>query len=202
MHTGNDFFRFKLHGRGNQEVSYGNAGNSLRRGLEVYVSYKPTDYIRISSAHTFSNFKYVSASLDPIFSDTSIVLTHPPHAGQYLPNSPEHVLFTQLSVRPLRNTWVSIQDDYRSPWVIYTDRQIYQELLNPSIYKPWYHGYNLVNMEISYTRKISNMRIETNFALNNLLNNHYIAFTEPDPDGNSYHPGPGREVFFSIKIIY
>ena len=30
----------------------------------------------------------------------------------------------------------------------------------------------------------------------------YIAFTEPDPDGNSYQPGPTREAFLGIKITF
>ena len=33
MNTKNDFFRFKQSGRGNQEVFYGNAGNSKRYGI-------------------------------------------------------------------------------------------------------------------------------------------------------------------------
>ncbi len=27
-----------------------------------------------------------------------------------------------------------------------------------------------------------------------------MAFTEPDPDGNSHQPGPGREIFGNLKI--
>jgi hypothetical protein len=29
-----------------------------------------------------------------------------------------------------------------------------------------------------------------------------MAFTEPDPDGNSYQPGPGREFFGTLKISF
>lgn len=39
MDTKNDFFRFKQSGRGNQEVFYGNAGNSKRYGIETFISY-------------------------------------------------------------------------------------------------------------------------------------------------------------------
>jgi hypothetical protein len=34
----------------------------------------------------------------------------------------------------------------------------------------------------------------------NLLGTEYIAFTEPDPDGNSYQPGPTRELFVGIRV--
>jgi hypothetical protein len=36
----------------------------------------------------------------------------------------------------------------------------------------------------------------------NLAGKHYIAFTEPDPDGNSYQPGPSREVFAGFQVRF
>lgn len=35
----------------------------------------------------------------------------------------------------------------------------------------------------------------------NLTGKEYIAFTEPDPDGNSYQPGPGRQVFAGVRLF-
>jgi len=35
----------------------------------------------------------------------------------------------------------------------------------------------------------------------NAGNVEYIAFTEPDPDGNSYQPGPTREVFAGVRLV-
>jgi hypothetical protein len=29
-----------------------------------------------------------------------------------------------------------------------------------------------------------------------------MAFTEPDPDGNSYHPGTTREAFVGFKVLF
>jgi outer membrane receptor protein involved in Fe transport len=36
----------------------------------------------------------------------------------------------------------------------------------------------------------------------NLTAKRYIAFTEPDPDGNSYQPGPGREIFGGLQFRF
>jgi len=36
----------------------------------------------------------------------------------------------------------------------------------------------------------------------NLTGAKYMAFTEPDPDGNAYHPGPSREFFGNIRINF
>jgi hypothetical protein len=30
----------------------------------------------------------------------------------------------------------------------------------------------------------------------------YIAFSEPDPDGNSYQAGPGREWFAGVHLWF
>ena len=35
----------------------------------------------------------------------------------------------------------------------------------------------------------------------NLTGKEYIAFTEPDPDGNSYQPEPGRQVFAGVRLF-
>jgi outer membrane receptor protein involved in Fe transport len=34
----------------------------------------------------------------------------------------------------------------------------------------------------------------------NIGNVRYVAFTEPDSGGNSYQPGPGREIFGGLRI--
>jgi hypothetical protein len=33
-----------------------------------------------------------------------------------------------------------------------------------------------------------------------VLGKKYVAFTEPDPDGNSFQPGPTREVFVGARV--
>jgi hypothetical protein len=36
----------------------------------------------------------------------------------------------------------------------------------------------------------------------NVTGVEYVAFTEPDPDGNSYHPGPTAEVFGGVRVSF
>ena len=36
----------------------------------------------------------------------------------------------------------------------------------------------------------------------NVMGQGYIAFTEPDPDGNSFQPGPTREAYVSFRILF
>ena len=41
---------------------------------------------------------------------------------------------------------------------------------------------------------------EVTLAVRNATDVEYIAFTEPDPDGNSYQPAPTREIFGGVHI--
>src|SRR5664280_2086415 len=86
MNTENDFFRFKQSGRGNQEVFYGNAGNSKRYGIETFFSYQLLRNLDLQIAYTYADYKYRSSVIDPVYSDPAYVLTSPPAAGQWLPN--------------------------------------------------------------------------------------------------------------------
>jgi outer membrane receptor protein involved in Fe transport len=61
-------------------------------------------------------------------------------------------------------------------------------------------GFTLVNPRLSYRLGQTPGRAEVVFQVRNLLNSKYIAFTEPDPDGNSYQPGPTREAFLGLRV--
>ncbi len=201
MITENDFFRFKQRNRGNQEVFYGNAGNSDRKGIEIYANWKPVKNFGIALAYTYSDFKYTSATIDPVYTDTTYVLTSPPVAGQYLPNSPKHKLYAEVSYRK-KGFELTLSDEYQSEWAIYTDPDAYFGISDPATYVNWTDPFNLVNARLAYNFKLFNTGITTSLFIRNITDEKYAAFTEPDPDGNSYHPGPGREIFFTLKVNF
>jgi iron complex outermembrane recepter protein len=202
MDTKNDFFRFKQTGRGNQEVFYGNAGNSRRYGIETFISYKILNNLILQAAYTYADYRYTSASVDPVYTDTAYVLTTPPAEGQYLPNSPKHQLYSEIVYSPIKNIQISLGDEYQSKWAIYTDAKAYNGELDPTIYQNWQDGFNLVNARISYLWELGYFNGDVSVAVRNLTDEEYIAFTEPDPDGNSYQPGPGTEFFGNLKIRF
>jgi iron complex outermembrane receptor protein len=202
MNTKNDFFRFKQSGRGNQEVFYGNAGNSQRYGLEAYFSVDILKLLNLQLAYTYSNFKYTSAEIDPIYTDTNYVLTTPPQEGQYLPNSPKHQIYGELTYTINKYFRISIGTEYQSEWAIYTDADAYNGELDPKIYQNWQDGFNLYNARITYNWRIKSIKGEISFSARNITGETYMAFTEPDPDGNSYQPGPKQEFFGSIKLRF
>ncbi len=202
MNTENDFFRFKQSGRGNQEVFYGNAGNSKRYGIETFISYWPLKNLNLQVAYTYANYKYTSAQIDPVYTDPAYVLTTPPAPGQYLPNSPKHQLYSEIAYSVSNKIKISLGTEYQSKWAVYTDSKAYNGELNPEIYKNWQNGFNLYHARISYDWKIKGLKGECSLFARNFTNSKYMAFTEPDPDGNSYQPGPGREIFGNITVKF
>lgn len=202
MNTKNDFFRFKQTGRGNQEVFYGNAGNSHRNGVEAFVSFKIMKNVLLQMAYTFADYKYTSATVDPVYTDTTYVLTTPPAAKQWIPNSPKHQLYSELIYSINQNFKVSVGTEYQSKWAIYTDAKVYSGKMDPTIYQNWQQGFNLYNARVSYQWNIWGLTMECSLFVRNFTGAKYMAFTEPDPDGNSYQPGPGREFFGKMMIRF
>jgi len=202
MNTESDFFRFKQTGRGNQEVFYGNAGNSKRKGIEAYISCKILKNLSLQASYTYADFTYTSASIDPVYTDTAYVLTTPPTKGQWLPNSPKHQLFAEAVFAINKNFKASISTEYQSEWAIYTDARAYNGEIDPAIYQNWQDGFNLFHARLSYLWKIKGFSGEFNIFARNFTGVKYMAFTEPDPDGNSYQPGPAGEFFCTLKVNF
>lgn len=202
MNTENDFFRFKQSGRGNQEVFYGNAGNSRRYGIETFISYNILNNLNLQLAYTYADYRYTSATVDPVYTDTNYVLTTPPAEGQYLPNSPKHQVYSELVYSPIKIIRITVSGEYQSKWAIYTDEKAYNNELDPTIYQNWQEGFTKFNAEVSYLWKLGVLNGELSLSVRNFTNEDYIAFTEPDPDGNSYQPGPGTEYFGNLKIRF
>ena len=202
MNTKNDFFRFKQTGRGNQEVFYGNAGNSKRNGIETFISYHILDNLSLQLAYTYADYKYTSSEVDPVYTDANYVLTTPPASGQWLPNSPKNQLYTEIVYNINSKFKVSLATEYQSKWAIYTDAKAYSGELDPTIYQNWQDGFNLYHARVSYLWNIGKVQGECSIYARNFTNEKYMAFTEPDPDGNSYQPGPGREILGNIVIKF
>ncbi len=202
MKTKNDFFRFKQTGRGNQEVFYGNAGNSTRYGIETSVSYEILKNLKWQVAYTYSNYKYTSSNIDPVYTDPAYVLTSPPMKGQWLPNSPKNQFYSEVIYFINSRIELSLATEYQSQWAVYTDPKAYYGQLDPAIFQNWQEGFNLFHARVSYKLNIGKIKGECSLFVRNLTDAGYMAFTEPDPDGNAYHPGPGREFFGNIKIRF
>jgi iron complex outermembrane recepter protein len=61
-------------------------------------------------------------------------------------------------------------------------------------------GYMLIGARVGYKFYLNSFNAEITLQGRNLTDQKYVAFTEPDPGGNAYQPGAGREFFINAKI--
>lgn len=188
LKTDNDFDRYRLPAYP-QLTFYKNSGGTNRWGIEVYGKYSPLSGLNLQAAYTYSNFKYASDSPTQIaMDDTSI------HkfikAGNWLPNSPQHQLYVDAlyHIVPQFGIGFSVETLSKS----YID--------GANVESEAVSGYTLLHARATYEWQIGTVTGELSVNGRNLGNVKYVAFSEPDPGGNAYQPGAGREFFGGLKI--
>jgi iron complex outermembrane receptor protein len=174
--TDNDFERYRVPSRP-LETFYRNAGSTRRYGLETEFDWYLTSSLVARTAYTFSDFKYTSVrSLEGDFS------------GMFMPNSPRHLGYADLEYTWKNHLILGAAVEYQS--------RSYVDATNLT----WADGYALFHPRIGFRWRTDWYRGEVTISGRNVFGVKYIAFTEPDPDGNSYQPGPTAEVFLDLKI--
>ncbi len=176
--TMDDFERYRIPGR-QLETFYHNAGDTRRWGLETRVEWLPAPPFRLTAAYTFSDFLYTRYDGISLPGDLS---------GNALPNSPRH----QTAAEGVY-TW-------RDRWVVAATVQALSRAYVDATNAIRIDGYTLVGLRLARSFPLGGRHLEVFVSGRNLGDVEYIAFTEPDPDGNSYHPGPEREVFGGLRF--
>jgi outer membrane receptor protein involved in Fe transport len=153
-------------------------GSSNRTGFEAFVNWVPVRNLTVQMAYTWSDFKY--ASPDSI-------------KGIWLPNSPMHQLYADVTYKFAGHFEIGVSTELQSKWFIYTDK------VHSNVSQD---GFNIYHARLSYDFALGGIKATASIFGKNLTNKQYIAFTEPDPDGNSYQPSARREIFFSIRLLF
>ena len=177
--TDGDFGRYRIPERP-LETFYSNAGSSRRYGVESQLTWIPVGPLTVRLSYTYSHFRYREVSLGDLFlRDT------------FLPNSPKHIGVLAIDYAPLPALVFGATLDVES--------RAFIDAANST----WIDGYTLLNLRMGYRfQPGARTSVELTAALRNATDTTYIAFTEPDPDGNSYQPGPGREAFAGVLISF
>ncbi len=176
LNTDNDFGRYRVVGRP-LETFYGNLGQSRRYGLETSVTYSPVPEATFRVAYTFNDFLYTSIqSLFGSFTD------------KVMPNAPRHQFAFDGEYVYDKRLSFGLGVFAQTGW--YVDQTNVASV----------EGYTLVNPRVTYRLGKAPYRTELFLQVRNLFGTEYIAFTEPDPDGNSYQPGPTREIFVGVRV--
>jgi len=180
MNTSNDFERYRVASRP-LETFYGNAGKTKRYGLETSFGWFPVQQFSARLAYTYNHFTYTDYNS----------LNYPGNlVGNFMPNSPEHQAYLDFEYRPATNWFMGLSGEMQS-----------RNYVDPTNI-PLTGGYTLVHARAGYRWQGLKHRGEFTVALRNAFNKSYIAFTEPDPDGNSYQAGPGREWFAGVHFWF
>jgi iron complex outermembrane receptor protein len=180
LDTKNDFERYRISSRP-LETFYGNAGQSSRYGLETELRWMPTNRFTISGAYTYSHFTYTK--YDSLTFSGNLV-------RNWLPNSPAQQLFTDASIELPRQL------------VLGAGVTAFSRAFIDPTNSTWIDGYGLLHASLSKAWQFRSVRSKLFVAGRNLTDKKYIAFTEPDPDGNSYQPGPRREIFSGVQVNF
>jgi iron complex outermembrane receptor protein len=188
MNTDNDFDRYRIPERP-LETFYKNIGKTERYGIEMYTKFAPVKQVSLQAAYTFSDFKYKNDNPIRIMMDDPQIIKYVEN-GKYLPNIPQHMLFADLELKPVKDLFISFNTEVLSR--TYIDGANLKEESVP--------GFALYNAMIKYNVGFGKYGGEISFMVKNVFDRLYIAFTEPDPGGNSYQPGANREIFGGIKL--
>ena len=177
MNTTNDFYRYRVPSRP-LETFYGNAGSSKRKGVEMFINWVPFKNMTFQLSYTYSDFRY--SSPDSI-------------SGNRLPNSPAHQLYADAGYKVGKHISVGLSTELQSKWSVYTDK------VHSNIYQD---GFNLYHARFAFDFAIKKVKGTIYLYAKNITDMQYIAFTEPDPDGNSYQPSARRELFAGLKLQF
>jgi iron complex outermembrane recepter protein len=174
--TDGDFGRYRVPTRP-LETFYDNAGDSRRWGLETLLSWYPIRTLQLQLAYTYSHFTYDNVTFNNML-----------YYGTWLPNSPQHQAYLDAGWRLL--------PDLTLGGAVELLTRSYIDASNTT----WTGGYTLLHLRLAWSFRLWGAPGELQVAARNLTDKHYIAFTEPDPDGNSYHPAAGRELFAGVSV--
>jgi len=176
--TEDDFGRYRIPDRP-LETFYRNAGDSTRYGLETLLGWYPVDALAVRLAYTYSHFIYDQVSVgSEIYTDT------------WLPNSPKNQAYLDVGGDFGHGLFAGATGQWVSSWYIDGTNATSVD------------GYVLLNARLGYEFEGAGWSGQIMLSGLNLTNELYIAFTEPDPDGNSYQPGPGREAFLGVIVTF
>jgi iron complex outermembrane receptor protein len=176
--TDNDFGRYRVSSRP-LETFYNNAGSSRRYGVEALLDLYPSPRWWLELAYTYSHFLY-----------DEVLFSGATYNDTRLPNSPEHIAALNAEYRITSNLTVGVKAELQT-----------RAYIDPSN-TTWIGGYTLIDARLAYHTRVAGAETELSLYGRNLTAKKYIAFTEPDPDGNSYQPGPEREVFAGVTVRF
>jgi iron complex outermembrane receptor protein len=166
-------------------LSFENAGETSRDGLELSWTMSPTDRIETTVSYTYSDFKYEHfieniTVADPDGDDRS---------GNTIAGTPENMLFAEFSYRAPRGWFIAAD-------ALYVDEQ-FSNTANTIVVA----DYTLANLRMGYEIELDSLILSPFLGVNNLSDETYTANARINAAASRYYePGPGRTGYGGIAV--
>jgi iron complex outermembrane receptor protein len=165
--------------------SFENAGETSRDGLEFSWIANPTERIQTTVSYTYSDFKFEQFV-------ENITIANPAgndRSGNFIPGTPENLLFAEFAYRAPRGWFVAAD-------AVYVDEQ-FGDTANTVVIS----DYTLANLRMGYDIELDSVVLQPFFGVNNLSDEAYTANVRINAAANRYfEPGPGRTGYGGIAV--
>lgn len=157
---------------------YRNAGESVRKGVELGLSYQIIPALTTYLNYTYSDFVYSSyRTLAGEF------------AGNLLPGIPKNQVYAELRYFPKSGLFAVAQ--FRSVSSMYAN-----DANSVSV-----DGYQTLNLRAGWQKHLKRILIEPFVGVNNLFDTAYFANIQINATANRYYePAAGRTIYAGIKL--
>lgn len=177
INTQNDLVPYQITGQ-TGKTFYRNAGKTVRKGIEIGLSYQIAKGLNAYITQTISDFKYENYSVNTTIYD-----------GKVMPGVPKS--HSQLELRYFNSKGFFLIAQNRNASIIFAnDNNTFET--NP---------YSILNFRAGYVISFKTVQAEPFIGINNILNSNYIANVQINAQSERYfEPAAKRYFFGGIKI--
>lgn len=154
-----------------------NAGSTSRFGAELFLSQQLTDYLKLNTSYTYSNFEYDDYELPS--GDFS---------GNDLPGIPKHIATASLLYQ-------------KNALTLQLNAQYTGDFFADDTNETTIDNYVVVNLKSGYRFKRKQFTLSPFFGINNLFDEQYYDNVRLNAFGNRfYEPAPGFNVYLGLNF--
>jgi iron complex outermembrane receptor protein len=167
-------------------VFFRNAGRSRHRGVELGATADLVPGLRLSTAWTYSDFRYTNYTLTTGTPARAVVLD-----GRAIPGLPQHWLHIMLRARPgfAHGGWAELEETHSSGFVV-------NDTLATTT-SPWWAS----NLRLGWAGTVGSVRLSPFLGVNNLFNRAYVSSVVINAaQGRYYEPAPGRNLYVGFSL--
>jgi iron complex outermembrane recepter protein len=177
IETENDLVPYQIAGQ-TGKTYYRNAGKTVRKGLEIGVSYPVSTHLTIYYTHTFSDFRYKTYSVNTTNFD-----------GKTLPAIPQSNAQIELRYAQADGFFASVQTRFISKNYVNDANTVFAD------------AYSLLNLRLGHVFNLKGGQIEPFLGINNVTNVVYVANILINAQNDRYfEPSSLRYFYGGVKF--